>query len=219
MWTGVFLISFIFQRLKLICGSEHKSFCSWVCFCLFGCCRLLRKKHIKAYSILFPHNLLLVRIFMLKKLGSVTGISTPFNLNRKRFIKEFRRLKEFLEKWGNRLYTELQDRLSEWHWKPGCREDLPTPALHSSKASSRDASRLPFGLHSDWPGPEISVNVLLGSRGTESDPPPLIRRRNSAAGSRRSAVCSQPLGSRKAQRRHLESSCPPEQLEKLKREK
>lgn len=35
---------------------------------------------------------------MLKKLGSVTGISTPFNLNRKRFIKEFRRLKEFLEK-------------------------------------------------------------------------------------------------------------------------
>ena len=35
---------------------------------------------------------------MLKKLGSVTGISIPFNLNSKRFIKEFRRLKELLGK-------------------------------------------------------------------------------------------------------------------------
>ena len=102
--------------------------------------------------------------------------------------------------------------------EPGCREDLPTAAL-PSKASSRDAF-LPFTLHSDWPGPEISVNVVFGSRSDRIRPSAFDSHEELCCREHEKCrVCFQPLGSRKSQRRHLESFHPPEPLEKLKREK
>lgn len=123
---------------------------------------------------------------MLKKLGSVTGISTPFNPNRKRFIKEFRRLKEFpgiVRKQtvcgtsGQTLQVALK---SQGAVRTSPLQPFPPKPLLVMHFCLSPFTVIGQALRS-------LLMSCLAAEVTGSDPLPLIHMRNSAAGSMRSA--------------------------------